>query len=235
MLSETAPSDILAESGRWLDSGERERAARFARTTDARAFVLGRWLARRALADSSGTRPDAWTFEIGAHGKPVGRGPTATAPAFNLSHGGGIVACVVTTASDSSVGIDVEAIERRLPGRRLERFLTTLELEALGPGSDPDHTVRFWRIWTLKEAALKAAGTGVAGTLAAAEIDLDAAGGPRVRAGRPLTDLQLLEVPLAPTHCTAVAVDAPPGTAARLASLRHVSEPPRDASRPGRT
>jgi 4'-phosphopantetheinyl transferase len=219
MLSEDAAPAVLDESASWLDESERERLGRFAREPDGRAFLLGRWLARRALAARTQTDPSAWTFRLGAHGKPFGWGPVQSdAPAFNLSHGGGLVVCASCGNSETGLGIDVESVDRNLPGRRLERFLTSSELLALGPSSSPEHARRFWRTWTAKEAALKAAGTGVAGTLAAAEIELGAAGDARVSPGLPLARLRLFELPLAPSHCVALAVDAPAAAAIRVAS-----------------
>ena len=154
-----ADAALLAEATSWLDVAEHDRAGRFARREDATDFLLGRWLARRALAATTGTRPDEWSFDLGDHGKPLARGPSVHAPAFNLSHGGGLVVCALCATADSSVGVDVESISRRLPGRRLERFLTERELHALGPESGSAFARRFWRTWTLKEATLKAAGT----------------------------------------------------------------------------
>lgn len=224
MRSEDADPAVLDLSASWFDATERERFGRFARESDARAFLLGRWLARRALAARTGTEPSAWTFGIGPHGKPFGSGPVAfDPPAFNLSHGGGIVVCASCTASDTALGVDVESFDRSLPGRRLERFLTPSELDALGPDQSPERARRFWRTWTAKEAALKAAGTGVAGTLAAAEIELHPQGGARVAPGLPLARLTLLELPLLPSHCVTLAIDAPQGTEARVAST--VREP----------
>jgi len=221
-----ADAALLAEATSWLDVAEHDRAGRFARREDATDFLLGRWLARRALAATTGTRPDEWSFDLGDHGKPLARGPSVHAPAFNLSHGGGLVVCALCATADSSVGVDVESISRRLPGRRLERFLTERELHALGPESGSTFARRFWRTWTLKEATLKAAGTGIAGTLSAAEVELAAEGGARVRPGAPLDRIELLELPIAPTHCAAVAVDAPALDGVEVASITRAVVPP---------
>jgi 4'-phosphopantetheinyl transferase len=226
MQLEDADDQLVTDATRWLDCGERQRLARFAREPDARAFLVGRWLARRALARHSGTSPDAWAFTLGDHGKPEGAGPLP-APAFNLSHGGGVVICAASTFPGCALGVDVEAVDRRLPGRRLDRFLTPRELQDIGDPAAPGHAHRFWRVWTLKEAALKAAGTGVAGTLAAAEIDLQAAGGPRVRSGLPLARLTLLELSVASPYCVSLAVDAPATSTVRLASLERERSPDR--------
>lgn len=222
-----ASAVALAQSESWLDDAERTRVGRFARSEDANDFLLGRWLARRALAASTGTRPEHWRFEAGDHGKPCARGPSARPPAFNLSHGGGLIVCALSTAAGCSVGVDVESTARRLPGHRLGRFLTERELDALGPEDEDSFAHRFWRTWTLKEAALKAAGTGIAGTLSAAEVELDAEGGARIRPGLPLDRIQLLELPIAPAHCVSAAVDAPAFDDVRIGSITRESAPPR--------
>lgn len=220
-----AGAAVFAEATSWLDDAEQARAERFARSEDANHFLLGRWLARRALAASTGTSPACWGFEVGEHGKPLPRGPSGPAPAFNLSHGGGLVVCALCTTPACSVGIDVESAARSLPARRLERFLTERELMALGPASGDGYTRRFWRTWTLKEATLKAAGTGIAGTLSAAEVELDAEAGARVRPGLPLDRIRLLELPITPAHCVSLAVDAPDFDGTPIVSITRTATP----------
>jgi 4'-phosphopantetheinyl transferase len=61
--------------------------------------------------------------------------------------------------------------------RSADRFLTEVEQAAVLGGPDAERAERFLRIWTLKEAVLKAMGTGIAGTLAAASIELEPRGG----------------------------------------------------------
>jgi phosphopantetheine--protein transferase-like protein len=97
--------------------------------------------------------------------------------AFNLSHTASLVACaVVSTAGESAVpteaevmnvevGVDVEAGSRKLRGgvdKLARRWLSAAEAATLAELPDgPARATRFLQLWTLKEACVKAAGTGI--------------------------------------------------------------------------
>lgn len=174
-----ASERVLAESSAWLDADERARAARFATVAAARDFVAGRWLLRTELARCTAIPPAAWHFELDDHGRPrpVPLEPTRVpVPSINLSHGGGLIA--VASCAGGVIGVDVEDIGRALPSRRLERFLAREEYAGLERLDGRARHDRFWRTWTLKEAYLKARGTGIAGSLASFAIGFDVADRP---------------------------------------------------------
>lgn len=179
LLAADARAAWLDDAERWLDDDERARLGRFRVAGAARDFLLGRWLMRRALAARTGVPAARWRFSIETHGRPVPVAPAGSGrldvPRVNLTHGGGLVACA--SSAELEIGIDVEAVDRVMPGERLDRFLTPDEVACLSGVPDPVRDDRFWRIWTLKEAVLKARGTGIAGTLASAPIRLDPADG----------------------------------------------------------
>lgn len=110
--------------------------------------LVGLQLLRHALADR-GIRVDLGRLRFGASGKPrLERGPD-----FSLSHSGGLVACAVSW--QRGLGLDVERI-RPLGARSLRHALTPEELH--WASSDPERLIR---LWTAKEAVLKAAGCGL--------------------------------------------------------------------------
>ena len=175
--AERATDAQLAEATRWLTPDEHARLARFKVAHAARDYLLGRWLARRALADHTGVAPSQWSFELSRHGRPMPQAQgVSAAPDLNLSHGGGLVVCAC--AAGLEVGVDVESVDRPMPRAGLERFLPQGELASLRAVPAAQRCDRLWRLWTLKEALLKAMGTGFAGKLAAAEIRLDGPGPP---------------------------------------------------------
>ena len=90
---------------------------------------------------------------------PVGR-PIADPPVdVSLSHGGGWVA--VAAYRHGRIGVDVEARREVSPGLA-RRCLAPAELAWLGRAPDaPTRQDRFVRLWTAKEAYLKAIGTGL--------------------------------------------------------------------------
>jgi len=92
-------------------------------------------------------------FEYGEHGKPAIIGHPDIH--FNLSHCREAVLCVV---SDHPVGCDVESISRYKES--LARYtMNDEEMQQITASAHPDQ--EFIRLWTMKEAVLKLAGTGI--------------------------------------------------------------------------
>jgi 4'-phosphopantetheinyl transferase len=144
-----------------LDAGERERHARFAFERDREMFRTAHCLTRRALSRYLAVPPRDWRFEAGEHGRPEIAAPARRALRFNLSHTRGLVACVVTGEQDC--GVDVEEATRPIDaGALARRFFAPAEAAALQAAPAAEVPRRFFRFWTLKEAYLKARGTGLA-------------------------------------------------------------------------
>ena len=76
---------------------------------------------------------------------------------FNLSHGEGVTACIV---SDSECGIDCECV-RPCRMRVAKRAFSAREQALLESAEGDGRDMLFFRIWTLKEAYVKALGTGI--------------------------------------------------------------------------
>lgn len=93
------------------------------------------------------------TFKNGKKGKPYIEGKPHIH--FNISHTDGLL---VIAVSECSVGVDAEKI-REVDIRVKKRF-TKAEAEYIGYD-----TVRFFEIWTKKEAFLKQKGVGLKGGL----------------------------------------------------------------------
>jgi len=128
-------------------------------------FERGRALLRRVLGLRLGARPEDIEFEILPGGKPRVAGCE-----FSISHSG---PWLVVAASDTAVGVDVEA---QRPGRDVMelagRFFSAHDFELLRQSAGPQFQ-GFLRQWVAKEAALKAAGVGIANHLGRAECAAD--------------------------------------------------------------
>ncbi|EAU43286.1 putative 4'-phosphopantetheinyl transferase [Fulvimarina pelagi HTCC2506] len=163
---ENLPADRLAAYPSLLDAGEAARHERFRVNSAREEFLVGRALLRTRL---SALRPDIapedWRFALNAYGRPaIDWSAMATAPAplfFNLSHTRGLVALVVGGMED--IGVDVETIARGAPERDVaRRFFTEGEADWIDAGTgEIDRTERFFALWTLKEAYIKARGMGL--------------------------------------------------------------------------
>jgi 4'-phosphopantetheinyl transferase len=171
-----APLDAVPET-LWprlesiLDVAERDRARRFRFERDCRHYSAAHALNRLMLTVATGgaVAPHAWTFDSGPRGRPaVARGGGAH---FNLSHCDGLVACAVSRAAEP--GIDVEKLDRVVPLDVAETYLAADEakwLYGLPPTARQDG---FLRLWTLKEAYIKATGLGLSQPLDAFTIGFD--------------------------------------------------------------
>lgn len=87
---------------------------------------------------------------------------------FNLSHGDGIAACII---NDRECGIDCERIREFSPNI-LKRVFSGQEQEFFGSVPDDEKNAAFFRIWTLKEAYIKAIGMGLSFPMNKAEFIL---------------------------------------------------------------
>lgn len=215
--------DVIARStdmtilARDLDASERARSDRFRRDEDRVAFVASHALVRAVLSLHAPVPPGAWRFEAGEHGKPAIAEPTSHRPlSFNLSHARGRVA--VAVGLGAPLGIDVEELSRSgsLEGLA-RRYLSAEEQSGVAALPHPERPARLVALWTLKEAYLKARGTGLTLSLRAATFDLDDAGDVRCRLSAAAADdparWAFLPLALAPTHAAALAVAREPGAA----------------------
>jgi 4'-phosphopantetheinyl transferase len=181
-FTESLDEDAVRAEVAQLSPDERARCQRFVFRRDRRDFAAGHALLRRVLSMHDDVRADAWTFVADANGKPaLAHGAGAPPLAFNLSHTNGLVACAVTR--DGEVGVDVECVERVTDSRDIaERYFSTAELAQLDACRGDERAARFIELWTLKEAYLKAIGSGLAQPLDTFAFSFDDAGGVRFSA-----------------------------------------------------
>lgn len=94
---------------------------------------------------------------------------------FSLSHSGDwlLIACT----RHNHVGVDLEHERRMARARELAaRFFPAIEQQHLVPLDEPDLSLEFLRLWTAKEALIKAAGAGIAGHIGQVAVAASDAG-----------------------------------------------------------
>ena len=151
--------ELVEQFGGLLTPAERERQARPTIEKRRREVLLTRALVRTVLSGYTGADPLSWRFGAGEHGRPFIEG--AADFDFNLSHTEGMIVCLVAKAP--MLGVDVEFMPRR--GRLdevAEHFFAASECAALRAVPEGEKRRRFFTYWTLKEAYIKARGTGLA-------------------------------------------------------------------------
>lgn len=176
--------------------------------------------------DPPGRRPDgAWLRELlagylgclaadvsllrGEHGKPYVIGGLE----FNLSHSR--QATLVALSRSQPLGVDVEARTRVRPVLELaRRFFAPAEAQALEMLDAARQQAAFLRLWSCKEAVVKALGRGLGFGLARVVFAIDANGDPTgldvidASAGR-VEEWQIVRVAPAPTVTGALAWRGP--------------------------
>lgn len=165
----TCNIDALSDSQsrglyRVMSRHEVARYRRFKSIDSAEQFAAGRALTRAALSAYRNFPPRAWQFSFGEWGRPEIVDPyTPLDLHFNISHTSGFVAVAISRCPE--IGIDVERVDRSVDieavaravfsERELVHFLRCGTAGWLG-----DARGRFFDLWTLKEAYIKARGLG---------------------------------------------------------------------------
>ena len=148
----------------WLTDYEQATVARFAGPRR-REYLSSRWLLRQAIAHSAGCPA--------ADCRPVAGRPTASDQPqgwhLSLSHSKQLSACAV--GAQPGLGLDIEPLDRHPQWQKVvRRWFTPAEQDWLLAN---DCQQDFLRVWTLKEAWLKATGRGIAGNLQTLQVGPD--------------------------------------------------------------
>jgi 4'-phosphopantetheinyl transferase len=143
-----------------LDDVERRRWDRFLVQRAQRQFALCRAALRINLSERLGCANEDLSFGYLEHGKPFARVSGEQSPAiFNVSHSGSHG--LIGFAKRGALGVD---LEERAPGRDFDGIGSSVygpaERRALAAATGTRKADLFYRLWSLKEALIKALGTG---------------------------------------------------------------------------
>lgn len=142
----------------WLDDDERVRAGRFRFERDRRRFVGRRAFLRRVLAGYLEVQPVTVRYRADGMTRPELDAPGGLS--FSTSHSDGLA--IVAVASDRLVGVDVERLRPIPDALEVARsFFAGRESEHLRSLPVDDRSTTFLRLWTRKEAYVKALGAGM--------------------------------------------------------------------------
>jgi len=143
----------------YLDDEERRRAQAFYRPAHGERFASARGLLRRQAAAYTGQSPREVRFTAGTYGKPE----LLASPAplqFNISHSRDFA--LLAFARGGRLGVDVEQVRTLSDALPLaERNFAAEEVQWLTSTPPQQQPEVFFRIWTRKEAVLKAVGAGL--------------------------------------------------------------------------
>ena len=171
----------LAPEAKWkarahevLNRAEKERASCFRFEEDRYRFEKTRTALRLLLSNYLSAGAGEIEFREGPHGKPYLQEPQSDLQ-FNVSHTKG--AAVLAFARGIELGIDVEHAQRKVDVEGVGRRVFTKSEQAGFRGqSDTAQLHAFFRLWTAKEAYLKATGSGLSCDPSGIEADFIAGG-----------------------------------------------------------
>ncbi len=212
------PESQLQQFGKMLSDDELSRADRLYFQQHRQRFIAGRGILRTILSRYLGVAPQELQFNYEAFGKPVlAEQFSASQLWFNLSHCQGMALCAV--ARDRTIGIDLEYTRPVSDVLVLaQQFFSQSEyalMRSLPPNLKQEI---FFRLWTCKEAYLKATGAGIS-QLQQIEVNLSPNESAKLKN---VSDWSLLEFVPARNSVAAIAV---PGEIGNLKRWQYENPP----------
>lgn len=146
-----------------LSPDEVQRAERFRFDIHRLRYLTARAMLRKILSLYTGIAAEKIIFSYGQRGKPYLRDNPLNLQ-FNLSHSEDMAVYALTRQDE--IGVDIEKISASYKEGVAERFFSKQEYLQLTQLSKQDQIVGFYRLWSRKEAVIKALGEGLFAPLA---------------------------------------------------------------------
>lgn len=138
-----------------MNEEEGQKAEKFYRQEDKIRFIIGKGFLRRLIGKYQKISPKTVLFRHNKQNKPLLA--TQNNFHFNISHAG---EWVVFALSSAATGIDIEPINSSFNYQEVvPQFLEPSEIEFIAKSAYPHQS--FFKLWTRKEAFLKALGWGL--------------------------------------------------------------------------
>lgn len=167
------PTNIIEQLTSYLSVDEIARANKFRFEQHQRRFIAARGVLRQILGNYLQISPEKLQFEYSDRGKPRLSGSMGNSSLqFNVSHSHEYALYGFTY--ERAIGVDLE-YARKMPDavKIAERFFSPSEFKLITSVTTEQQSETFFKLWTAKEAYLKAVGTGLADSLSTVEIFLD--------------------------------------------------------------
>ncbi|MBR1001967.1 MULTISPECIES: 4'-phosphopantetheinyl transferase superfamily protein [Bradyrhizobium] len=188
-----------------LSDAELQRASQFHFAGDRTRYVHVHACLRLILARYLGRRPREISYRMNARGKPE-LGDGAGLLHFNLSHTDDLA---LVALADREIGIDIEALRPFEDAMDLAgRFFCEQEAAEVRRAAPAERAEIFLRLWTRKEAVLKALGLGIGDGLDQVRVPTGNLQGAKT-ALRGSEPVHLRDISLASPHLAAIASLAP--------------------------
>lgn len=164
-IEDFAYEELLSLTRGWLSKQDRSRVKRFQFLEHKCQLLMGRYLVRTVLSRYSQFLAGDWYFENNEYGKPFIASALLekmTEPLyFNLSHSQGKL--VLAISRHELLGVDIEyGMKPRRVEKIAKRYFSSSEIEGFNVLKKAEIQGRFYDLWSLKEAYIKACGMGLA-------------------------------------------------------------------------
>lgn len=193
---------ILSKFRDVLDEQEKYKADTYKLPLMRDRYVAVRGISRLVLAGYLKADPATLKFTVGEYGKPA---LICNTLHFNISHTDNLL--LVAVANFPEIGIDIEVIKPRnnLDGLA-RRCFTASEFQVWRQLSLSQSLDTFYRLWTKKEAFVKAIGRGIALGLEQCEVETDKGGQLRMipAAYGAASDWKITEITVSTNACAAL-------------------------------
>ena len=163
-----------------LSTEEKHRAAKFQSRDDRTRYATAHYYTRKILSKYLGLQPEKIRFAYNQYNKPALEENTkASGLRFNLSHSAEIA--LLAVANGFKVGADIELVKHDKATEDIaRRFFLSREVELLLNQPEQIRDEAFLRIWTRKEAYIKARGEGMAIPLDQFEVSFHPGDPPKI-------------------------------------------------------
>ncbi len=154
---------VLVEMMAYIPNGKKESMLRYRQDIDRKIHIYSDIFIRCLISVKSGIKYSEIDIKTSRTGKPF----LACYPycEFNISHTRNAVAAAL---SEKPVGVDIEKV-RDIDIRIADKIFSDGELAWLYNSAE-DQNLRFFEIWTKKEALVKYYGTGLSNNLKALDV-----------------------------------------------------------------
>lgn len=147
----------------WLSTTELARAQRFVSDKHRNRYLAAHCALRDLLSRQNCISPELLSYTVGVNGKPrlaTSMHEPSHRTYFNLSHSADVALVAISAEVDIGVDIEIRDHLAHLP-QLIAANLTEREQFELASIPADNHASTFLRVWTRKEACLKAVGCGL--------------------------------------------------------------------------
>ena len=168
------PAAEVSRLTAYLSADEIDKANKFHFDRHRSRFIVARSSLRQLLGKYLHTSPNLIKFEYGDRGKPYLNADSNNCLEFNLSHSQDYALYGFTY--NYPIGVDLEYLREMKDAAKIaRRFFSPQEFQLLDCLKSEQQQQVFFKLWTAKEAYLKATGTGLADSLTSVDIGLERA------------------------------------------------------------